>query len=127
MPLRVSNSVERNVNAIPFIPVVVPVNTSTPILPDVSTDMQEYSGRYIQNANSANICYIVFGQTTCDLTNYAVALQPYQQFDCSNFPQNVVAFSPGGCTICGYVVRRNDMQRGAGGNNIGGVTGGGIL
>ena len=126
MPLRVSNSVERNVAPLPFSPVAIAAGASKMVFPDVSADPQEYAARYIQNAGT-NICYVAFGQTECDLQNYNVVLQQYAQLDCSNNPQQVTVFSPLGTTICGYILVRNDNVRGAGGGNNGILQGGGIL
>lgn len=126
MPLRTANSVERNVSAVPTNPITLVANTSAIVLPDVSTDRNEYSARYIQWTGSG-VMYYAFNQSEVDTTNWTGQLQQYQQLDCSNHSGAVVAMSPNGGQVGVTLLRRNDNSFGAGGGNVGGITGGGIL
>jgi hypothetical protein len=124
MPLRTSNSVERNTICVPTIPVTIPAVTSTKVLNDVSADQVEYSGRYIQNVG-ANACYYAIGHN-CDPTNFngvlfgasatdANGFGPGQQLDVSNVAGAIYVYSVSGTTIATTLIRRNDNAQGQGG------------
>ena len=123
MPLRVTNSVERNVSCAGSVPIKVSANTSTDVLIDVSGIPQEYAGRYVQNVGS-NIAYYSFG-VKCSATNFNGVLAPAttvdsngfgsgQQLDCSNHGAKVSVFSVGGTTVAVTLLRRNDLSQGNG-------------
>ena len=52
MSLFVANSVEKNVVNVPTTPIVVPSNTPTDVLPDLTQVNGEYCGRFIQNVGA---------------------------------------------------------------------------
>jgi hypothetical protein len=121
MPQRVCNTVEKNVVSVPTVPVVVPSNTPTMVLPDVTKDTGEYSGRAIQNVG-ANDCYYSYGHT-CDPTNFigimskpgtlnAAGFGSGQQFNASDSGQAVWVYSTGGTTIAVTILKRNDLTVG---------------
>lgn len=125
MPLRVSNSVERNVTSVPQAPIVIPAATSTKIFDSVSSDNVEYSGRYIQNVG-ANPCYYSIGTDKCSAATFngvlagasvvdANGFGSGQQLDCSNVADIISVYSVAGTTIARTLLRRNDMVQGGGG------------
>ena len=120
MPIRVSNTVEKDVVLVPTNPIVVAANTAVIILPDITGDINEYAGRYIQNVG-ANDCYYAYGHT-CDPTNFnGIMSKPAntnsdgfgsgQQFDASNCGQAVWVYSRGGTTIAVTILKRNDLHQ----------------
>lgn len=124
MPLRVSNHVESNVIAVPQPPIVVKAATSTRVLPSLVGDKVEYAGRYIQNVG-ANPCYYSIGGT-CSPQQFSGILSGAsavdaggfgsgQQLDVSNTGDSVNIYSAIGTTIAITLLRRNDMNQGAGG------------
>lgn len=124
MPLRVSNHVESNVIAVPQAPIVVKATTSTQVLPSLVGDKVEYAGRYIQNVG-ANACYYNVGGT-CSPQQFSGIMSAGavldtngfgsgQQFDASNTGDSVTIYSVLGTTIAITLLRRNDMNQGAGG------------
>jgi hypothetical protein len=125
MPLRTSNSVERNTTCVPTIPVTIPAATSTLVLNDISTaNGVEYAGRYIQNVGSG-ACYYAIGHQ-CDKTNFngvlfgasavdANGFGPGQQLDVSNVAGAVYVYSVAGTTIATTLIIRNDNAQGQGG------------
>ena len=124
MPLRVSNSVEKNVVLEPLNPKVIPANTPIEVLTDIINHRQEYAGRYIQNVGAGD-CYYAFGHKV-DSTNFngilskpgsvdANGLGSGQQLDASNNPQAVWVYSVAGTTIAITLFKRNDNAQGQGG------------
>ena len=124
MPLRVSNSVEKNVFVVPSVPKAIPANTATEVLNDSNADNIELAGRYIQNIG-ANDCYYSFGTDNCSAGNFngilakaaSVDVNGFgagQQLDVSNCGQRVSVFSVGGTTIVSTIIKRNDNQQGFG-------------
>ena len=124
MPLRVSNSVERNVSCAGSIPIKIPAATAVDVLVDVSGIAQEYAGRYVQNIGP-NSCYYAFGNdcspaalngvllpaTAVDANNLGAG----QQVDCSNHGARVSVYSVAGTTVAVTILRRNDLAQGNGG------------
>lgn len=121
MPLRVSNSCEKNVISSPVNPIVVPNNTATTVLADITKTQGEWAGRYIQNVG-ANDCYYAFGHT-CDPTNFnGILSKPGttnangdgsgQQLDASNHGQSVSVYSVGGTKIAVTILIREDLKYG---------------
>ncbi len=126
MPLRVANSVEKNVSSIGQVPIVIPANKSVTVLNDLSLapPNSEYSGRYIQNVG-AGIAYYAIGHD-CDATNFSGVLFAAgavdangfgsgQQLDCSNCSDEICIYSVAGTTIAVTLLSRNDMASGRGG------------
>jgi hypothetical protein len=123
MPLRVANSVEKNVVSVPIKPIVVPTTTATDVLDSIIGHRAEYAGRYIQNVG-ANACYYAIGHD-CDPTNFngilsqgaevdANGFASGMQFDASNNGQRVSVYSVGGTTISVTLLKRNDNEQGNG-------------
>ena len=120
MPQRVCNSVEKDVVAVPTLPVVVADSVSTNILPDITTQSGEYAQRAIQNVG-ANDAFYAFGRD-CKSDNYdGVIAKPGTGtnvppiVDASVCGQRVSVFSVGGTTIACKVFKRNDVAEGTGG------------
>ena len=124
MPIRTSNSVEKNVFIVPDKLKIVPATTSTVIIGDSNSSNIELSGRYIQNVG-ANPCYYAFGTDKCDASNFngilagasavdANGFGPGQQLDVSNCGQQVSVWSVAGTTLSTTILKRNDLQQGFG-------------
>lgn len=124
MPIRVANSVEKNVVSVPVKPIVVATNTPTDVLDSIIGHKAEYSGRYIQNVG-ANACYYAIGHD-CNPTNFNGMLSPSgtldangfgpgNQFDASNTGQRISVYAVGGTTISVTLLKRNDNEQGSGG------------
>jgi hypothetical protein len=90
-------------------------NTDTIVLQDISVQPGEGAGRYIQNVG-ANNCYYAFGATASPAYyNGILQAASLQQLDCSNCPQAVHVYSPGGTTIAVTELVSNDLSQGQGG------------
>lgn len=124
MPLRTSNSVERNTSCVPSLPIVIAAITPTDVLNSISGDPLEYSGRYIQNVGNGD-CYYAFGHN-CDNTNFNGVLAKAasvdangfgsgQQLDVSNVADKISVYSVIGTVIAVTSIVRNDNSRGQGG------------
>jgi len=124
MPVRVSNSVEKNVVNVPFPPVVLAAGVAQDVLTAIQGTNAEYAARYIQNVG-ANPCYYAFGHDV-DKTNLsgvlagasvvdANGLGAGQQLDVSNCGQRVSCMSVGGTIIAVTILKRNDNAQGHGG------------
>jgi len=124
MPLRTSNSVEKNCFIVPAPPIAIPATTSTIVLQDTNALNIEFSARYIQNVG-ANDCYYAFGTNNCDPTNFNGILSKAPsvdangfgagaQLDVSNCGQQVSIYSVGGTNIAVTIIKRNDNQQGFG-------------
>jgi hypothetical protein len=120
MPLRTVDVVEKDVVQVPTNPIAIADSKPTIVLPDITGDIGEYAGRYIQNVG-ANDCYYGIGHTT-DPTNFngilskpgtvnADGFGSGQQFDASNFGQAVWVYSRGGTTIAVTILKRNDLSQ----------------
>jgi len=124
MPLRVSNSVERNVSCAGSVPITIPAGKAVDVLVDVSGVIQEYAGRYVQNVGSG-IAYYAFGSDASPAGFNGVLFQASavdsngfgsgQQLDCSNHGAKVSVYSVAGTTIAVTILRRNDLAQGNGG------------
>ena len=123
MSLFVANSVEKNVVNVPTTPIVVPSNTPTDVLPDLTQVNGEYCGRFIQNVG-ANDCYYSFGVNCSPQQFNGVIAKPAsvnanghgsgQQFDSSNCGQRLSVYSVGGTTIAVTLLKRNNLVQGSG-------------
>lgn len=124
MPLRVANTVERNVVCQPLPLVVLAATVAQDVLPSVVKEIGEWAGRYVQNVG-ANDAYYAFGHD-CDPTNFNGVLMKAsnvdangygsgQQLDVSNCAQRVSMYSVSGTTIAVTVLKRNDNEQGSGG------------
>jgi len=124
MPIRVSNSVEKDVFVIPDNHKVIAAKTSVTVLGDNTQTNIEQAGRYIQNVGSG-ICYYAFGTANCDPANFngVLAAAPAvdangfgagQQIDVSNCGQIVSVWSDLGTTLAVTVLKRNDNAQGQG-------------
>ncbi len=114
MPLRVANTVEKNVVSVPTNPITIPAATSIDVLPSIIGLAGEWVGRYIQVVG-ANDCYYAIGHD-CDTTNYNGILasngseKSGQQFDASNVGQRISVYSVGGSKIAVTLLKRNDLD-----------------
>lgn len=106
--MRVVNLVEKNIKPEPAAAVTIAANTSTDILPDITTSKEEYSGRYIFN-NTGAFLYYAFGQDCDNVAAYHGVLQNLQQLDCSNHGTRVSVYSAVGGVVVPCVLRRRDM------------------
>ena len=125
MPIRVSNSVEKNVVNVPKNLVVLTATTAKDVLPNATSIIGELAGRYVQNVG-ANDCYYVFG-SDCSPVNFNGILaantgnadvngfKSGQQLDASNCGQRLSMYSVGGTTISITLLARNDNAGGSGG------------
>jgi len=124
MPLRIGNSVEKNVFIVPGGLIVVKPITSTVVITDSNASNIELAGRYIQNVG-ANPCYYAFGTDNCDASNFSGILAGAptvdangfgagQQLDVSNCGQQVSVWSVSGTTLATTILKRNDLQQGFG-------------
>lgn len=124
MPLIVANGIERCVTAVPQLPVVIPANKSTTVLPDISKSSAEYCGRSIQNVG-AGICYYCIGGD-CNPVNFSGIMGPASPVDAngfgqgggldvSNCPSLISVYSVAGTTIAVTLLKRNDSVQGSGG------------
>ena len=121
MSLSVTNVVEKCVVNVPILPVVVPTNTATQVLANVTQVQAQYSGRYIQNVG-ANDCYYAFDTDASATVFNGILFKPSstnanghgsgQQLDCSNNPCKVSIFSVGGTTIAVSLFARQNLQYG---------------
>jgi hypothetical protein len=111
---RTISTVEKNVICLPTVPVVVSSNTATTVLNDVSSDPNEYAGRYIQNLGP-NPLYYSIGYDCNGVTNCHGYLAQYAQLAIGAAAQSVSVYCTGGCTVSTTVYKRNDLQRGNGG------------
>ncbi len=118
MPLRVANTVEKNIISVPFPPKVIAATTSINVLPSIVGTRDELAGRYIQNVG-ANACYYAIGHE-CDATNFNGVLAgggtadangfcSGMQFDASNCAQGIWVYSVSGTTIAVTILKRNDL------------------
>jgi hypothetical protein len=99
-------------------PTVIPANTSTSVLTDVSKSYYHYSRVFVQNVGTTNGCYIAFGNT-CDLSNYDVYLAAASvPFEVTPYLGPISAFcnTTGGTTIA--AVRFFDREQNPGQGNI---------
>lgn len=109
--MRVQNSCEKNIVAVPANPITVPTSVSTDVLDDVTKERnQEFAARYIFNSG-ANTAYYAFGQDCDNNKNYHGYLVSGQQLDCSNTCQRVSVYSVGGTTIAPTIFRRLDNAK----------------
>ena len=124
MPLIVANGIERCIASVPTLPIVIPSNKSTTVLPDISGSSAGYCGRYIQNVG-AGICYYCIGGD-CNPVNFSGIMGPASLtdvngfgqgggFDASNCPSLISAYSVAGTTIAVTLLKRNDSVQGSGG------------
>ena len=121
MSLLVSNAVEKSVVNVPSLPVVVPSNTATNVLNNISQVPGSYTGRYIQNVG-ANDCYYAFDGDASATNFQGILFKPAntnanghgsgQQLDCSNHPCRVSVFSVGGTTIAVSLLASHSLQIG---------------
>lgn len=129
MSLRVTNSIEKCVRNVPqslvVVPAGIPSNSKPTIaLPDITQDITEYSGRYIQNVGQSNLYYSI-GASPCTPQQFNGILAPAgvydsngfgagQQFDASNDPEQLNVYSPAGTTVAVTLLARRDQTREAG-------------
>ena len=109
MPLRTSNSVEKNVYSIPLLPLDIPANTSTVVLDSIHGVSGEFAGRYVFNAG-ANPAYYAYGHQV-DSTNFEGVIVAGQQFDASNCGQSLNVYSVLGTTFSRTLLKRNDLTQ----------------
>jgi len=123
MPLRVANSVEKNVVNIPSEPVVLVDSTAKDVLPNATAFVGELAGRYVQNVG-ANDTYYSFGSDCSPVNFNGILSKPSstntdgfgsgQQLDASNCGQRLSMYSRGGTTIAITLLKRNDNASGQG-------------
>lgn len=124
MPLRVSNTVEKNVKLLSIDPIPCAANKSVTVLKAVGEYNVEFAGRYIQNVGASD-AYYTFGHD-CLANNFSGILaastgnadangfKSGQQLDVSNCGQHVSVWSIGGTTIAVTLLLRNDNTEGSG-------------
>lgn len=108
--LRVANICEKNIFAVPALPVTAVANTAIDVLPDQTAAANlEVAARYIFN-NSGSVAYYAIGQD-CTITSYHGKIQDQQQLDCSNTMQRVSVLSVAGGVFAPTILRRNDLTQ----------------
>lgn len=107
MPLRTTNSVEKNVISVPTLPITVPANKSTEVLPSVAGAVGEFAARYVFNAGSSNL-YYAYGRTV-SLVDFEAWIVPGQQFDASNCGMALNVISTTDCVVSRTILQRQDL------------------
>lgn len=105
--LRTIDVCDKNVFPEPPSIIVLANNTSTILLPDVTTSGAEFAYRMIFNSGANNL-YYCFGETCDNTKNFNAFLTPGQQLNCPGCTQ-VCGYSSGGTSVATTVFKRKGL------------------